>query len=338
MSMALALEIAKIEAKEKISSTYFVLLHSEMYNLLEKTEARCLSSILNYGHDIGLHFDSSFYDIKNEKDLVKHLQAEKEFLEKTFNIKITSFAFHNPTQECLKYDKSNYAGMVNPYSRYFRKSTGYCSDSNGTWRYNRLEDFLKKNEFNGIQVLTHPVFWQKNVLYPKQKMWGSILAGTDKTLTWYDDLLKEFGRNNVAEHGDIFDIVNSRERKTGMDIEKNWISGNFETAFLLLWKFHQKITNSFLKKQLEIKLPKPGKDTEYFYNNALKLDLYKRFELVTGLNLLKISGMKYSDYKTLILLKDSILNAGNDAGAFSIKKGFASLGSFLVKLDKITRN
>ena len=337
-SMAHANVIAGLEAKEKISATYFILLHSEMYNLLEKTESDCVKSIKKLGHDIGLHFDSSYYEINSERDLVKYLSAEKEFLEKVFKIKISSFAFHNPTPECLKYDKWKYAGMINTYSDYFRKNVGYCSDSNGHWRYKRLEDELKNGGYKTMHVLTHPVFWQKQTGYPKHKIWGSIFERANTTIDWYNSILKSFGRDNIGEHNRIFDYLKSLDRKTGLDLEKKWIQSEYETAYLLLWKFHQKTVNAFLRKYIEIELLKSRRNVDYFYNNAIKLDLYKRFELVTGLSFMKTFGIKYTEYKTLISIPDSILNANNKYSTAAVKKGFVSLANFLIKLETIIRN
>ena len=47
--------------------------------------------------------------------------------------------------------------MINAYAKYFKDNVEYCSDSNGYWRHQRLENFLN-NKHDKIQVLTHPVW------------------------------------------------------------------------------------------------------------------------------------------------------------------------------------
>lgn len=337
-AMEHAARLAEIEANEKIKAVYFVLLHSEMYNLLEKRESGFVEQIIKLGHVIGLHFDPGYYDIQTEKELVKYLTIEKEFLEKLFHVKIKSFAFHNPTPGSLRFDKFKYAGMVNTYAKYFREKTGYCSDSNGHWRNSRLEDVIKSNENKQLQILTHPLHWQKSSGYPKHKVWRSIMDRCDTTLKWYDGLLLEFERENIQEHKKIFDYLKDLENKSGFNIEKNWIAGEFRTAYRQAWRLHHKLVNSFLKLYLEIELHHSKRQAAYFYKNSLKFDLYKRFELVTGLNFLKTFRLKYNDYKKLVMIHEDITSALDSYSTASVKKGFISLVTFLIKLETIIRN
>ena len=49
--------------------------------------------------------------------------------------------------------------MINTYAKYFKENVEYCSDSNGYWRYKRLEDFLnlfeqyQKDEFINYELI-----------------------------------------------------------------------------------------------------------------------------------------------------------------------------------------
>src|SRR5690242_12696176 len=45
-----AFKLAKIESEQKIFSTYFLLLHSEFYNLLEEEVTECFKKISKMGH------------------------------------------------------------------------------------------------------------------------------------------------------------------------------------------------------------------------------------------------------------------------------------------------
>ena len=189
--------LAKIEAEEGISSTFFIHLHNEFYNVLEKEITSLLNKIMKLGHNIGLHFDCHYYDIKNEKELEAKLEFEKELLEKLFNTKIKVFSFHNTTEEILSYNKDSYCGMINTYNRFFREKTGYCSDSNGYWRFNRLEDELKDTKNKTLQVLTHPAWWQEEILSPKQRIWRCIDGRAEKTKKNYNDTLSSMGRENI---------------------------------------------------------------------------------------------------------------------------------------------
>ena len=189
--------LAKIEAEEGVSSTFFIHLHNEFYNVFEKEITELLGMILKLGHKAGLHFDCHYYGIKNETELEEKLSFEKELLEKLLNTKINVFSFHNTTEEILSYNKDSYSGMINTYNRFFRESVGYCSDSNGYWRFKRLEDELTSGENKTLQVLTHPAWWQEEVLSPKQRIWRSIDGRAEKTKKNYNDTLKSMGRENI---------------------------------------------------------------------------------------------------------------------------------------------
>lgn len=193
-----ALKMAKIEKEEDVSATYFINLHSEFYNLLEKEIFELVISILNYGHKIGLHFDCHFYEIKNEKDLNRYLKIEKHLLEDLFDVPIEVFSFHNPMGKIFEFDKYEYAGMINTYAKYFREEVEYGSDSNGIWRHKSIEEVLKNSLDEPVQILTHPVWWQGKVMTPKQKVWAAIEGRAKNVKEDYLKLLHENDRELIG--------------------------------------------------------------------------------------------------------------------------------------------
>lgn len=196
-SMHRALKLAKIEATEGIKATYFILLHSEFYNLFEKEISDLLNKIIELGHDIGLHFDSHYYNITNEIELEDKLLLEKNVIESFFKVKINSFCFHINNEFTLKCINKEYAGLVNAFSGFFQREIAYCSDSNGYWRFKRLEDVLKDGNLKRLQVLTHPELWQDEIMSPKQRVNRCIDLRAEKTKKWYNDVLKSNGRENI---------------------------------------------------------------------------------------------------------------------------------------------
>lgn len=188
--------IAKIEKQNNIKATYFFQLGSYFYNVFEQEIKELILEIKELGHEIGLHFDPTQYNIASKKDLEKYLSFEKNILESLFDVKIKVFSFHNPTAEILMYDEFMYADMINTYAKYFKEEVQYCSDSNGYWRHKRLEDFLAQ-KYDKIQVLTHPGWWQKDIMSPRKRIQRCIDGRADKLAQKYDKSLEEFGRENV---------------------------------------------------------------------------------------------------------------------------------------------
>ena len=152
--------------------------------------------VLSFGHQLGLHFDFNSYEINSKDELEEYLTFEKKILEKLFKTKIKAFSFHNPTKKISKYNDFKYANMINAYAKYFKDNVIYCSDSNGYWRHQKLENFLN-NKYDKIQVLTHPAWWQKKILSPFERVKRSIYGRSNKVLKEYVKLLKNSGRTNV---------------------------------------------------------------------------------------------------------------------------------------------
>lgn len=192
-----ALKLAEIESQEGIKSTFFVLFHSEFYNLLEKVNIDCFKNISKLGHEIGLHFDASFFNVQDITSLEKYLNIESTFLGEILNEKIKAFSFHNPFEFELGCNENTYAGLINTYAKRFHKEIGYCSDSNGYWRHKRLEDVLTEGEFRSLQVLTHPEWWQDEILSPKQRVLRCIEGRSEYVITNYENFLKLHGRSDI---------------------------------------------------------------------------------------------------------------------------------------------
>ena len=165
-SVKSALRLAQIENSEGITATYFILLHSEFYNIFESDTTSQLQQIISLGHNVGLLFDTSYYRIKNKKSLKKYLQFEKNIIDRLLEININVFSFHNPNSFCLQCGAEKYSEMINVYSNRIMDTVSYCSDSNGYWRFRKLADVLQDPAVKRLQVLTHPEWWQESPMPP----------------------------------------------------------------------------------------------------------------------------------------------------------------------------
>lgn len=189
--------LAIIENKKKVSSTYFLHLHSEFYNLLDLNALKIIKNILSLGHSIGLHFDVHYYSIESQDEMVRYLAFEKDILEKLFHSNIDVFSFHNTNNITEQFRDPTYAGMINTYSDYFKHNVAYCSDSNGYWRFRKLGDMLKDIEINRLQVLTHAEWWTESAMMPREKVIQCIHDKTELTIQFYDKTLLDNGRVNL---------------------------------------------------------------------------------------------------------------------------------------------
>jgi peptidoglycan/xylan/chitin deacetylase (PgdA/CDA1 family) len=196
-----ALKLAQIEVEHEVHSTFFVLLHSEFYNVLEKPVFEVLREIFALGHSLGLHFDMGFYPkLSTQEELAQKLVFEKNILESLFEKPVTAFSFHNPdTNQSLDFGQAEIAGMVNAYGEILKSRYSYCSDSNGYWRYQRLYDVLEKAESSRLHVLTHPCWWVPTPMSPRERVSRSIDGRSERLHQAYDSFLSQFGRENIGK-------------------------------------------------------------------------------------------------------------------------------------------
>ena len=100
-----AVEIAKIEKKEKIRSNFFFMVTSFFYNATSKFNIDRILKIQKLGHHIGLHFN-----IHNYKDIEKGLKIEKNIFENIVNHRIKDLPLDNKNNTLYYIDSSKIKG------------------------------------------------------------------------------------------------------------------------------------------------------------------------------------------------------------------------------------
>ena len=194
-----ALKMAKIENELGVKTTYFFQTHSENYNIYEKFFSDILQEIRSFGHHIGLHFDSHYWGVSDEKSLNRCIEIDKDYFNKVFDIDIDTFSFHNTTPFVLNCEGYKYGGLINSYAKYFKENYQYCADSTGYWRYEVLDEVLKDPATKHIQVLIHDAMWSDEVMSPRKRVMYSIQQNADRVKRFYDEDLIAFGANNIDD-------------------------------------------------------------------------------------------------------------------------------------------
>ena len=193
-----AVALARLEAERGIVATYFVLLHSPFYNVLERGILDRVRLIADLGHRLGLHFEAGFYADRRRAALTEDLVFERQLLERLTGADVNVFSFHNPALDgSLAIDDDVLAGMINTYGRTIQDRYRYVSDSNGFWRLTHLPSLLRDEDPANLHVLTHPEWWTPEELSPRAR----IARAIDGRAAWlnaeYDDILVRSGRPNV---------------------------------------------------------------------------------------------------------------------------------------------
>lgn len=148
-----ALDLARIEHKLDITSTYFFLLSNDSYNPLSKQNMERILEIKELGHTISIHFDPTIY-----KDFEQGFEQEKAIFETLFQTKIDIISLHRPNEFFLKFDQK-FSGVEHTYMQKYFKDFDYFSDSTGLWRFGHPFNSEAFKLSKSLHVLIHPIWW-----------------------------------------------------------------------------------------------------------------------------------------------------------------------------------
>ena len=177
--------LAKIDAEEGIKSTFFVQLHSELYNFWDEETVKQINQWVAWGHELGLHFDCGFHGDAVFGRIESTIDAERKLLEDVYGAGIFSFSYHNPNSTSLKY-QDDYAGLVNAYNKnFFNGPITYVSDSNGRWREKTVRDVLTDPATIKAQINTHDTWWTDERIPQIEKLEAAILRGARQKIANY---------------------------------------------------------------------------------------------------------------------------------------------------------
>ena len=176
-----AVRFAEFENNIGVTSTYFVLLTSPLYNALSKEGRDAIIRINSLGHCIGLHYDETCYDSNDQ--IESNIIEEKDILGSIIGKPVDVFSMHRPSREIL--DRNiEITGMINCYSSGFFKDIKYISDSRRHWR-EPVESIIEEEKYDRIQILTH-AFWYDEVSVTIQEAVSSFV--NDGNLQRYNSM------------------------------------------------------------------------------------------------------------------------------------------------------
>jgi len=153
-SLAMALEMAEIDAEYRIKSTFALLLSSPLYNPFTSINIKTINEIKHLGHDIVLHHRVASGCSADEigQDIVKEMQVMRAFFPYIQSV----FVWHSPPPNKLQ-SNLEVPGMVNAYSAAFVERMHYISDSVLRHGPDYFLTALGKHKF--LHLLLHPVIW-----------------------------------------------------------------------------------------------------------------------------------------------------------------------------------
>ena len=190
MNIAKAVQMAEIENKMGVSSTYFVLVTSNFYNIFSKENQDMLREMQQMGHEVGLHFDEAKYD-GQETDMVQAMEQEAELLAQCLGCPVQSVSMHRPSKETLAADYVVKGGqIVNSYGTEFFQNHKYVSDSRRHWREDVLS-IIKSEEYDRLHVLTHPFWYDESEQTAREALKNFCESRTYACYDWMQDNVRD---------------------------------------------------------------------------------------------------------------------------------------------------
>jgi hypothetical protein len=196
-SLAAALEIATVEEKHGVRSSYFFLLRSRMYNLAEPESVATVKAIADMGHAVGLHFDwNRVAGQWGEDALDAAVLHELDLAGRVLGLPMTrAVTFHNPPRGVIMHEPAT-RGYINAYGPAFMlPMTKYISDSNANWREGDPKESIRNGEWPTLQILTHPIWWVNQEHCPAltalERVLARRLAEIDSYMRHSNDLWRQ---------------------------------------------------------------------------------------------------------------------------------------------------
>jgi hypothetical protein len=325
ISIHRALRLAEIEHEEGVASTFFLMLHSAFYNLLESAIARRVESILALGHAIGLHFDPSFYGdrINSKEQILDFLEREKTILENYCGVSVTAFSWHNPTVgDWFSMDDDCCAGMVNAYGASVRDRYTYVSDSNGFWRYSCLRDVLESGKDEKLHVLTHPEWWQKSPMFPRECVFRAVEGRAVAVMRQNDALLAEYGRENLAGPAGNLKFLEEIDAVQYQLCDYLWNNRMLQSLFVELYRLHERQIKRLCKAMFCKVCRVPVSDVDaFFQNDTHAVDGWRLFQIVFEVSWVEASGCSEARHKGWVEACDQLFHESVHIPSDKIEEG-----------------
>jgi hypothetical protein len=149
LSLAAALQLARLEREHGASATYFLMTESVFYNLASSEGLSAMDELRGLGHAVALHAVHPHF-----------------FHDERFDAVV---AWHNPDPD---YVNDPVDGVINVMQPPWFTKGHYRSDSNQHWREGCPHEELRAHAFDWLQLLVHPEIW----VYPGATMGQTMRA------------------------------------------------------------------------------------------------------------------------------------------------------------------
>lgn len=172
-----ALAMGRIEADLGLSATYFFLVTSPLYNVLDGPNRQIIERLTSLGHRIGLHFNThQYWRSEPRTGSIRQCIEENQAVLNIAAPEITrTVSFHCPPEWVL--DRT-IPGVDHTYEPARFSQIAYSADSGQRWREQRVLDEPLPDR---LQLLTHPGLWGADDEHYIQRVTSELQTALDRT-------------------------------------------------------------------------------------------------------------------------------------------------------------
>ena len=191
--MQKAVDMAAFEQEQGATSSYFVLLTSNFYNVFSWESCQSLQKIVSCGHKIGLHFDEVRYPslAGDMEGLRQKIAWEAEILSGAIGQKVNTVSMHRPSKEILDADLQ-IPGMINSYGKVFFRDFKYVSDSRHRWR-EPVEEIIAQEQYEKLHILIHAFWYNRQEIDLHESVARYVNGGNRQKYVWLEDNITDLG-------------------------------------------------------------------------------------------------------------------------------------------------
>jgi hypothetical protein len=153
-----AYELAKLERRCGVRSTFLFLTTTGQYNLLAAENRGMLREMAEWDFDVGLHFDPLIYESADPPTLAAAVDQEADLIAQITGRPVRSISIHNPS---IHGQYPLFDGYVNAYDPQIFSPETYLSDSRMMFRHD-LAEFAARAKTQTVQILLHPLHYTRH--------------------------------------------------------------------------------------------------------------------------------------------------------------------------------
>lgn len=162
-SLEQAFRVAKVDADSGCTSTFFLRMHAQGYNMLSLPSLRYIQEMEDMGHEVELHLEGGLNQWLGGSD-IEWADRQKDTFEAALNRPLRGFSSHEPARtgglpfaDAMLERWSDTVKYHAYEQRFLNPQIKYLSDSSARWREGHFGTWLGKEPH--MQVLTHPFWW-----------------------------------------------------------------------------------------------------------------------------------------------------------------------------------